>query len=35
MENIKSEKLEISKFDLGFIMIACSLIAIIIAGLII
>ena len=33
MENIKSEKMKISKFDLGFIMIVCSLIAVIIAGL--
>jgi hypothetical protein len=35
MNNTKSEKFSISKFDLGFLMIACSLIAIIIAGLII
>jgi|WetSurMetagenome_2_1015567.scaffolds.fasta_scaffold12789_4 hypothetical protein len=35
MDNNKSEKFSVSKFDLGFFMIACSLIAIIIAGLII
>jgi hypothetical protein len=35
MENSKTEKLSISKFDLGFIMIVCSLIAVIIAGLIV
>jgi len=31
----KIEKMGISKYDLGFIMITCSLIAIIIAGLIV
>lgn len=35
MQNTKSEKLSISKFDIGFIMIVCSLIAVIIAGLVI
>lgn len=35
MDSIKSEKMGISKFDLGFIMIVCSLIAVIIAGLIV
>lgn len=35
MQNAKTEKLSISKFDLGFIMIVCSLIAVIIAGLVV
>jgi hypothetical protein len=35
MENSKTEKLAMSKFDLGFIMIVCSLVAVIIAGLIV
>jgi len=33
MEKALKEKHGISKFDLGFIMIVCSLIAVIIAGL--
>jgi hypothetical protein len=35
MENTKAQKFSISKFDLGFIMIVSSLIAVIIAGLIV
>ncbi len=35
MQNSKTEKLTISKFDLGFIMIVGTLIAVIIAGLVV
>lgn len=35
MQNAKADKISISKFDLGFIMIVCALIAVIIAGLVV